>query len=280
MLALAVAGEMLSDVHFEALKFDRSALRRLVRSPWRMSYHQGCALPGVIVPDAHVEFVLQLGAPASTAVQGQASRPTPRAMIYAQRHGALTLVSTGANEMLAFRTTPAVATIILRHSLDGCWDRAIDLADLIAGEAHTLLDRLATAQPSARVAVLESWLIGRLADWGSEEDHQHQLQHELLWRTSAETIGELAEELGFTERTLRRRLATYAGVSPKQLAMSGRILRASALLCDRPHIPIAEVALLTGFGDQSAFSNAFRAYLGMTPAELRAEPVVFLERAQ
>jgi AraC-like DNA-binding protein len=268
------------ELHFSMLEFERPTLGRLVRSPWAMSYGQDCALPGMIVPDAHVEFVLQMGAPASTTVAGhQFPRPTPRAMIYAQRHGVLTLGSTGANEMVAFRTTPAVATIILRHSLEGCWDRAIDLTELIGAEAHTLLDRLATVRPNARLALLESWLIGRLADWGSEEDLQHRLQHELLWRTCAETVGALAEDLGFTERTLRRRLATYAGISPKQLAMSGRILRASALLCDRPDIRIAEVALMTGFGDQSAFTNAFRAYLKLTPAELRAEPVVFLERA-
>jgi AraC-like DNA-binding protein len=267
-------------MHFAMLEFEQPSLRRLVRSPWTMSYGEADALPGVIVPDAHVEFVLQTGAPASTILGGEhRASATHCAMIYAQRHGALSLRSTGANEILAFRTTPAVATIILRHSLEGCWDRAIDLADLIGGEAHTLLDQLATARPDARVALLESWLIRRLSGWGSDEDVQHQLQHELLWRTCAETVGALAEDLGFTERTLRRRLATYAGISPKQLAMSGRILRASALLCDRPDIRIAEVALMTGFGDQSAFSNAFRAYLNMTPAELRAEPIVFLERA-
>lgn len=270
---------MLSDTHFAMLEFERPSLRRLVRSPWTMSYGDGDPLPGVIVPDAHVEFVLQTGAPAATMIAGeQRARPTPRAMIYAQRHGALRLQSTGANEMVAFRTTPAVATIILRHSLEGCWDRAIDLADLIGAEAHTLLDRIATARPGARASVLESWLVERLADWGSQEDLQHQLQHALLWQACGETVATLADDLGLTERTLRRRLATYAGISPKQLSMSGRILRACACLRDRPGIRIAEVALMAGFADQSAFTNALRTYLHMTPGELRAEPIVFLER--
>ena len=260
------------------LAFSHAALRALVRSPWGTSYGDGATLPGLIVPDAHVEFVFQTGMPADVVLAGGRPSPTPRAMIYAQRHGAVRLRSTGANEMVAFRTTPVVATIILRHSLQDCWDRAIDLADLIGAEAQSLLDQLATARPDHRDGVLEAWLVRRLTDWGSDESLHHQLQHHLLWRTCGETVGALADELGLTERTLRRRLKTYAGISPKQLSMSGRILRASAWLCDRPDLRIAEIALMTGFGDQSAFTNAFKAHVDLTPGELRAEPIVFLER--
>lgn len=81
-----------------------------------------------------------------------------------------------------------------------------------------------------------------------------------------------------SERTLRRQFERHAGLSPKQLAMSGRILRACAALSDRGEVPIAHIALDVGFGDQAAFTNAFRHYVGTTPAALRSEPLVYCER--
>ena len=85
-------------------------------------------------------------------------------------------------------------------------------------------------------------------------------------------------QLGFSVRSLRRYCEKYAGLSPKQLVMSGRILRACTSLMDQRLVSISDVANSLGFGDQSAFTNAFRHYVGMTPARLRAEPIVHCER--
>jgi AraC-like DNA-binding protein len=236
-------------------------------------------LPGVIAPDAHVEFVFQTGSPC--AVLGGARttlRPSPKAMMYAQRHGTLTLLPTGANVILAFRMTPAVASVILGQPLSDCWDRPVDLADLIGQEAYRLLDRIAESAFHAQSGLIEAWLISRLGAWAPENDRNLRLQRALLWRFGEESISRLAETAGVTVRTLRRHFAKHAGLSPKQLSMSGRVLRACADLSDRRDIPIAEVALRVGFNDQAAFTNAFHHYVGMTPGRLRAEPIVHCER--
>lgn len=265
---------------FDHLTFAAPAVRELVLSPWRMSYDGATqALPGVIAPDAHVEFVFQTGSPCFTLPAGAApSRPSPAAMIYAQRHGTLTLVPTGANMIVAFRTMPAVASAILGRPLTECWDRPVALADLIGPEADRLLERVAEAPASAQTAVLESWLVSRLEMWSAEHERNLRLQRTLLWRSGEESVSMLADAVGVTNRTLRRHFARHAGLSPKQLSMSGRILRACAHLGDRPDVPIAEIALEVGFGDQAAFTNAFRHYVGTTPARLRAVPIVFCER--
>ncbi len=267
---------------FADLGFAAPALRELIRSPWRMAYGASLeTLPGVIAPDAHVEFVFQTGSACATGLAEPGSiRASPRAMIYAQRHGALTLRPTGANVIVAFRTTPAVASVILGRTLADCWDRPIDLADLIGAEADRLLDRLAGAPAAAQIGVLESWLVSRLGPWGPDHERNLRLQRRLLWRSGAELMSALADDAGFTVRTLRRHFARHAGLSPKQLSMSGRILRACFWLSDRRDLPIAQIALAAGFGDQAAFTNAFRRYVGMTPARLRAEPIVYCERPE
>jgi AraC-like DNA-binding protein len=267
-------------VSFDELPFGTSALRELVRVPWRMAYGGEVeALPGVIAPDAHVEFVFQIGSPCATRpASAFAARVSPAAMLYAQRHGTLTLVPSGANEIVAFRVTPAVASVIIGRPLTGLWDRPIALADLIGREADRLLERLAEAPAGAQTGLLESWLVSRLNAWGLEHERNLRMQRALLWQLGGESISSLADSAGVTNRTLRRHFMKHAGVSPKQLSMSGRILRACARLSDRRDIPIAQVALSLGFNDQSAFTNAFRHYVGMTPAQLRAEPIVLCER--
>ena len=269
-----------AETTFAELTFAAPALRRLVGSPWRMAYDASLqTMPGVIAPDAHVEFVFQTGEPCATRAAGAASaRSSPRAMIYAQRYGTLTLVPTGANAIVAFRTTPVVASLILGRPLGDCWDRPVDLSELIGREADRLLERLAGTPPATQDALLSSWLTARLVTWGPDHERNLKLQRTLLWRSGEERVSALADELGVTARTLRRHFARHAGLSPKQLSMSGRILRACHYLADRRDVPIAEIALRVGFGDQAAFTNAFRHYVGTTPARLRAEPLVHCER--
>lgn len=268
-------GTAFADVMFATLP-----LRGLVSTPWCMAYGASVdEMPGVVAPDAHVEFVFQTGTPCITQpAAGRPAEPSPAAMVYAQRHGTLTLIPAGANAIVAFRTTPAVASCLLGRPLGDCWDRPIDLEDLIGPEAHRLLDRMANTPFAFQGALLESWLIARLDAWSPEHERNLRLQRTLLWRFREESVSTLADDVGVTVRTLRRHFAKHAGLSPKQLSMSGRILRACAYLSDRPEMPIAEVALRVGFGDQAAFTNAFHHYVGMTPGRLRAEPVIYCER--
>lgn len=266
------------ELAFADLRFEAPALRTLVRSGWKASYPGSLdRMPGLIAPDAHVEFVFQTGSPCATLASGTET-PSPPAMIFAQRHGTLGLRPTGANRIIAFRALPAVASAILGRPLADCWDRPIALADLIGRDADRLLERLAAAPVPAQAALLESWLITRLSGWEAEQACNLRLQHRLLWRSGSGTLSALADRVGFTERTLRRHFARHAGLSPKQMSMSGRVLRACACLSDHPDTGIAEVALRVGFGDQAAFTNAFRHYVGMTPGQLRAEPLVYCER--
>lgn len=265
---------------FAPVIFATPSLHGLVSAPWCMAYGAFVGtLPGVVAPDAHVEFVFQTGAPCAT--QSAADAPvtsSPAAMVYAQRHGVLRLVPTGANAILAFRTTPAVASVILGRPIADCWDRPVDLAELVGPEAHRLLDRMAGVPLSMQGAFVEAWLVSRLQAWGSENERNLRLQRNLLWRSGGRSLSVLADDLGVTARTLRRHFTKHAGLSPKQLSMSGRILRACAYLNDRHDMSIAEVGLRVGFGDQAAFTNAFHHYVGMTPGRLRAEPIVFCER--
>lgn len=82
------------------------------------------------------------------------------------------------------------------------------------------------------------------------------------------TLAALARHLGLSPRTAQRRLAD-AGWTFQRLVDDVRADLARGLLTDTRY-SLAEIAFLTGFADQSAFTRAFRRWTGRTPAAFRA----------
>lgn len=78
---------------------------------------------------------------------------------------------------------------------------------------------------------------------------------------------EVARRLGMSERTLQRRLGEE-GLSFQRIAEGARRELAEGLLAQSDY-SLAEVAFLTGFSEQSAFTRAFKRWSDQTPAAYR-----------
>ena len=76
-------------------------------------------------------------------------------------------------------------------------------------------------------------------------------------------VSDIAACLGLSARTLQRRL-TERGYSFQTLVDESRRELAQRLL-EETEYPLAQVAFLTGFSDQSAFNRAFRSWTYITP---------------
>jgi AraC-like DNA-binding protein len=83
------------------------------------------------------------------------------------------------------------------------------------------------------------------------------------------SVHDVARRLGLSSRTLQRRL-TAEGLSFSDVVERTRESAARRLLKER-NLALAEVAELLGFSDQSAFTRAFKAWSGTTPAEFRRQ---------
>ena len=78
----------------------------------------------------------------------------------------------------------------------------------------------------------------------------------------------LAGRLGVGARHLRRLFQQHLGASPIAVAQTRRVLFAKQLLHDT-HLPMAEVALASGFGSIRRFNETFRDLFGRPPSALR-----------
>jgi AraC family transcriptional regulator, regulatory protein of adaptative response / DNA-3-methyladenine glycosylase II len=88
------------------------------------------------------------------------------------------------------------------------------------------------------------------------------------WTETTPSMGQVAERLGVSERHMRRIFETHWGVSPLQYLQTRRLLTAKQLLTDT-RLPVAQVAMLSGFDSVRRFNTVFAAQYRLQPRALR-----------
>lgn len=140
-------------------------------------------------------------------------------------------------------------------------DRTVPLEDVWgAGRARVLTER-AFEDPSTALAV---W-----ATSSGEGDPFGELVRSLLDR--GDSVGAVADAVGYSPRQLHRRLLPVFGYGPQHL---GRVLRLVRAVTDADSgRSWSDVAQRAGFVDQAHLARDVRALTGVTPTELRGERV-------
>jgi AraC family transcriptional regulator len=85
------------------------------------------------------------------------------------------------------------------------------------------------------------------------------------------TLSELAKLAKISQSHLCQAFRQSTGSTPHQYHIARRIDRARALLAETD-LPIADIALIVGYGDQSQFGVAFRKSVGVSPLAYRRHP--------
>lgn len=88
------------------------------------------------------------------------------------------------------------------------------------------------------------------------------------WLDSSPSVEKLALKLGISDRHLRRIFEAQFGVSPLQYLQTCRLLTAKQLLADT-HLPVTQIALMSGFASVRRFNAAFAAHYKLNPTQLR-----------
>jgi AraC family transcriptional regulator of adaptative response / DNA-3-methyladenine glycosylase II len=84
----------------------------------------------------------------------------------------------------------------------------------------------------------------------------------------AASVEHLAERLGMGERQLRRLFQQHLGASPVTVAQTRRVLFAKQLIAET-HMPLAHVALASGFGSVRRFNAVFQKLYSRPPGKFR-----------
>lgn len=87
---------------------------------------------------------------------------------------------------------------------------------------------------------------------------------------SGQSLGELAGQLGCTDRHLRRVFTAEYNVSPVQYLQTCRLLLAKNLLTDT-NLSVLDVAMAAGFGSLRRFNDLFKKHYNLSPTALREQ---------
>lgn len=79
-------------------------------------------------------------------------------------------------------------------------------------------------------------------------------------------ISDVASLVGVSERTLRRDIVAAVGLSPKILARILRFQRAIALIRSEKQLSLCNIAIQSGYADQSHMTREFQAFSDLTPS--------------
>ncbi|WP_210650737.1 AraC family transcriptional regulator [Nocardioides sp. SYSU D00065] len=202
------------------------------------------------------------------------------ARLYGVARGRSSVTLEGDGYAVGALLTPAAGRLVLGRSVATLTDRWTDLTDVLPPRHAALVDEVRAAMDrdprdpaahAAAVARVERWLESLLP-----VDEQGLLVNRLVtWlreHPEVTRVGEVAREVGLSERSLQRLVEQRLGLSPKWLVQRRRLHDAVEALKDGT-TALADMAAELGYTDQSHFTRDFRTVTGMTPGEfLRDQP--------
>jgi len=161
---------------------------------------------------------------------------------------------------------PGALPVLIHHRASELTDRHVSIAEFWGLQKfRRLVERLLeSANLESRLRIFEEFLAGVI----SHKLLPHPVVGAALPKLGCGTvISELAASSGFSHRHFNHLFASSVGVSPKHYQ---RLLRFSVCLSSlnsHPERNWSDVALASGYADQSHFNRDFRALAGITPTE-------------
>jgi transcriptional regulator GlxA family with amidase domain len=162
---------------------------------------------------------------------------------------------------------PGAAEALLGVSASELAERHTPLVELWGRAAHEVRERLLeTAHLERRLEVFESLLAARLP----KVRGVHPVVAHALARFAATTdVRKIVEESGYSHRRFIALFRQAVGLTPK---LYSRVLRFQGALertAAKSDASWVDLALETGYSDQSHFNREFREFAGLPPGEYR-----------
>jgi AraC-like DNA-binding protein len=190
----------------------------------------------LVVPDACVDLIW---GPDGLFVAGPDTGPMPTAMAAGDTH-------------VGIRFRPGAVGDFFGVPLGELRDRRIPLS-VLPGPPIAPVDGMGPRLDAMRAAVR-----ARLAGSATPDPAARAIATALRM---GRTVGEVAWDLGLSERQLQRRSVTSFGYAPKTLQRIVRFQRALRLA--RAGVPLAEVAVTAGYTDQAHLSHDVKRLSGV-----------------
>ncbi|WP_143305146.1 helix-turn-helix domain-containing protein [Chitinophaga vietnamensis] len=160
---------------------------------------------------------------------------------------------------------PQAIPLLFNYAASELTNQQPDLLQLLGPAAAALEDKMWQAvNTQQRIAVITTFMEQRLAKHYKEERPVFQAIRDIIEQNGLIKIGGLADGYYLSERTFERQFSRFAGMSPK---LFSRIVRFHAAMNQygNKNKSLTDIALESGYYDQSHFIHDFTAFSGSHP---------------
>lgn len=175
--------------------------------------------------------------------------------------------SSGVDRM-GIRFHPGGAFQLLGLEMSDLMGTEHDIDDLGISSLIELRETLMVAgNIPQRVWQCDNWLLQLAAQASAHRGMVQHLLHQIA--VTREPIEILSNKMPISRRQLERKFQLEVGMAPAQIKQLHRVKQARIMISRQPELPLAQVALDTGFYDQAHFIRQFQKVTGQTPGKYR-----------
>lgn len=222
-----------------------------------------------LLPDGQIEMIIPLEDDPLAIYDNQTldpALPLKRGFLSGIRTRYITIDVGRELGMVVTRFRPGGAHALFGIPMDEFGDVVVELEQVWGQPFLDLRQRMLEAnQPSDILQLLADFLL-------MKRDEKHQINgiiHHSLETIQANPfdfkLRKLSRELGYSEKQVVRHFRKHVGATPKQYARLIRFQRIIERLDQPDPAPWAQIAVESGYYDQSHFVNEFRSYTGVSP---------------
>lgn len=252
-----------------------ASLRPFIARLWAGDGDADAPAPGPVrrehvLPTALMHVVIRLGDRPLYLLDPRTSRcvSAPTSLVGGARSTFHAREFTGPSCSVGAVLWPGAATLLFGIGAHELAHRHTALDELWGAAAHRLRAELCELQTAEdRLARFEARLGERLPETRGLHPQVAELIRGL---NEAPSVGAAVRRSGLSHRRFIASFRHSVGLAPKAYLQVQRLQRALLSMREEPVVPLADVAALAGYSDQSHFGREFLAFAGVTPAEYRA----------
>lgn len=156
----------------------------------------------------------------------------------------------------------------LRQPVASITDRALPIERCFGAAGIELWHALlAQEEPTALCALADAFWAARLPAPDATVPLIGQIVTHMMADRTVLKVDDVAHHFGMSRRTLQRLFSRYVGVSPKWVITRYRLHEAAEQLLSPAASSLTTMAQELGYFDQAHFIKAFKAVVGLSPAE-------------
>jgi AraC-like DNA-binding protein len=184
----------------------------------------------------------------------------------------------GSARCLQVDLTPLGARRLIGLPMSELANQSVPIDAVLGRFGCDLVQRVGEAPDwPTRFALIDNALRARIAEAAPVDPGIAWSLSRIVACGGAAVIGDLADELGWSHRRLIARYRDAVGVPPKLVARIVRFERLTAQVAREPGIDWAAAATMCGYFDQAHLAREVRELADITPTELRAITVNFVQ---